>query len=164
MSRYDVATKKRLTMAGSGNRWKSQVMNISKDLRLDAILQDQQRYHFSVDDVFDSLIEVTDRGILLYEHPFFAMLWEMWQKHGLITGLHLFYQKELDGRLRTLKDVRDISEELRCGWLMFGPHALDPLTPPYSQSVEEQKIVFDNTYQQIKRFAGNYNTNSSSSY
>ena len=28
-------------------------------------------YHFSVDDVFEALIEITDKGIDVFEHPFF---------------------------------------------------------------------------------------------
>lgn len=133
--------------------------NTSIGLRLGSSQQPQKKYHFSVDDVFDSLIEVTDRGIPLKEHIFFAILWDRWKKYGLKTGLYLFYQKDINGSLRTLKEVRDISDELKDEWLMFGPHAFNPMTPPYSQSVEEQKFVFDGIYQQIERFAGNYRSN-----
>ena len=34
-------------------------------------------YHFSVDDVFESLIEITDKGIEVFEHPFFSFLKEL---------------------------------------------------------------------------------------
>lgn len=113
-------------------------------------------YHFSVDDVFDSLIEITDRKIPLLEHPQFALLYEMHKKYGTYIGLNLFFQKKIDGKMRTLSEVRDLQQELHASgdWLKFGPHALEFETAPYDQEPEAQVEVFDRIYTEIDRFAG----------
>lgn len=113
-------------------------------------------FHFSIDDVFDALIEVTEENISLFDHPFFSLLKEMHDRYGINIGLHLFYQKEINGKLKTLSDIRDLKKEL-CdagGWIYFGPHALDYETAPFNQTPEDQMNVFDNTYFEIDRFAG----------
>ena len=113
-------------------------------------------FHFSIDDVFDSLIEVTDKDIPLFEHPFFSLLKEMHDTYGIILGLHLFFQKEINGKLRSLREVRDLKKEIADagGWIYFGPHALDYENAPYAQSRDEQIAVFNRTYDEIDRFAG----------
>ena len=113
-------------------------------------------FHFSIDDVFDSLIEVTDKNIPLFEHPYFSLLKEMHDTYGVIVGLHLFFQKKINGKLRSLCDVRDLKKEIADagGWIYFGPHALDYENAPYAQSVDEQVAVFSRTYDEIDRFAG----------
>lgn len=113
-------------------------------------------FHFSIDDVFDSLIEVTDKNIPLFKHPYFSLLKEMHDRYGVTVGLHLFFQKEIDGKLRNLCDVRDLKKEIldAGGWIYFGPHALDHETAPYNQSKDEQIAVFNRTYDEIDRFAG----------
>lgn len=115
----------------------------------------KKTYHFSVDDVFDSLAELTDKKINLFEQPFFAFLLKLHQVFGVNVGLHLFYQKKINGTLRTLKDVPDLKNQLKKeNWLFFGPHALDYDTPPYAQSISQQVKTFDKIYKQIDRFAG----------
>ena len=64
-------------------------------------------YHFSVDDVFECLIEVTDKDMPLFEHPFFKLLKEMHNLYDISVGLNLFYEKEIGGIVRSLKEVRD---------------------------------------------------------
>lgn len=115
------------------------------------------RYHFSIDDVFECLIEVTDRNIPLFEHPFFSFLKDMHEKYGIHIGLHLFFQREIYGKIRTLKEIRDLREEVASsgGWLHFGPHALDFPTMPFNQTPEEQIELFDRIYDEIDRIAGN---------
>jgi hypothetical protein len=113
-------------------------------------------YHFSIDDVFDSLIELTDKGIPLFDHSFFRMLKEAHDRFGTYVDLELFWQREIDGTLRTLEEVRSLKEELENegGWIKFGPHALDYATAPFEQSPAEQRDVFDNIYHEIERIAG----------
>lgn len=113
-------------------------------------------YHFSIDDVFDSLIDATDRGIPLFEQPMFALLKEMHDTYGTHVGLNLFFQKEIDGKIRSLTEVRDLHAELITGggWLKFAPHALDFDTAPYDQQPSEQIKTFDCIYDEIDRFAG----------
>ena len=68
-------------------------------------------YHFSIDDVFDSLIEVTVKNIPLFKHPFFSLMKEVHDKYGTQVDLELFWEREIDGTLYTLADVRDLKEE-----------------------------------------------------
>ena len=52
-------------------------------------------FHFSVDDVLPSLIEVNDKEISLTEHPFFGELREIYEDFGVKTGLNLFYSHNI---------------------------------------------------------------------
>ena len=112
-------------------------------------------YHFSVDDVFDALIEVSDRQLPLFEHPFFRFLKEVHDEFGSHVSLYLFYQKSIQGRMRTLAGISEANavawEDNQ--WLQLGPHALDPETPPYAQSPSEQRKTFDAIYAELERFA-----------
>lgn len=119
-------------------------------------LFDRPSYHFSVDDVFDCLIEIADRRLAVFRHPFFQFLEHLHEDFDARIDLYLFYQKKIDGKLRTLKDI---PEEVRatlnaCAWMRFGPHALDYETAPYSQTPEEQVETFQRIYSEISRIAG----------
>lgn len=113
-------------------------------------------YHFSVDDVFDSLIEITDKKIEVFDHPFFSFLKELHDRFNINVDIYLFFQKKIDGKLRTLKDVSDsLKQTLNANtWIRFGPHALDYETAPYAQTPDEQIKIFDDIYKEISRFAG----------
>jgi hypothetical protein len=111
-------------------------------------------FHFSVDDVFNSLIEITDKKISLKKHHFFKILYKLWKKYKIRTGLHVFYQGKIEGKLRTLKDVKILKKEIKEGWIYFGAHGLDIDTPPYTQKPNAQKKVLNNIYKEIYRFAG----------
>ncbi|MEZ4103683.1 MAG: hypothetical protein R3B60_00125 [Candidatus Paceibacterota bacterium] len=113
-------------------------------------------YHFSVDDVFDSLIDLTIKKTPLFDNPFFALMKEIHDEYGAQIDLELFYEKDIDGVLYTLKDVRDLRGELAKdgNWLRFGPHAKNYMTAPFEQTPEEQELVFDKIYNEIDRFAG----------
>ena len=91
--------------------------------------------HFSVDDVFKSLIEMlSDKNIKLQKHWFFSQFYNLWKKYKLKTGLYIFYEGEVDGRLRNLKEVRNITKELKGNWIYFGPHAHNFSSPPHKFS------------------------------
>ena len=112
-------------------------------------------FHFSVDDVFDAFVEVSDRRLPLFEHPFFAFLKRLHDDFGVSVDLYLFYRKTVDGRRRTLDEVAaSIGDALRDHqWLRLGPHALDYDTPPYAQTPPERQRAFDAIYAQLDRFA-----------
>lgn len=116
-------------------------------------------FHFSVDDVIDSLIEITDLDIPVFDHPTFQKFKDIHDKWGLTIDLYLFFQKEIDGVMRNLTEVRDVRKELReaGNFIKFGAHALDYDHPPYNQTPLELEEVFSKTYAEIKRFAGEDN-------
>ena len=116
-------------------------------------------YHFSVEDVFKSLIEITDKQIGLFEHPFFSFLKELHDEFNTNINLYLFFQNRINGELRTLREVSDSIKQklIDNSWIKFGPHALEYYTPPYTQTPDEQIEVFDNIYKEISRFAGGKN-------
>ena len=118
--------------------------------------QNKPYYHFSVDDVFDSLIEITRNEAPLFSHPFFALMKEFHDECGAQVDLELFWEREIDGVLYTLSDVRDLTEEIHASgsWLRFGPHAHSYMLAPFEQTPDEQMAVFDKIYEQISRFAG----------
>ena len=113
-----------------------------------------KKIHFSIDDVFESLIEITDKKISLKKHFFYKELYKLWKKYGIRTGLHLFYEKKINGKLRTLKEVRSLKNELKENWLFFNIHALNNNVPPYKQSPNDQKKTFNKIFKEIERFAG----------
>jgi len=111
-------------------------------------------FHFSVDDVFESLIEVTDKNIKLQNHWFFKQLYYLWKKYRIKTCCNLFYEGKVNGKVRSLKDIKSIKDEIKNGWIFFGPHALNKKTPPFSQNKVNQIKTFNRIYEEINRFAG----------
>ena len=110
--------------------------------------------HFSVDDVFKSLIEISDKNIKLQKHWFFSQFYNLWKKYKLKTGLYIFYEGEVDGRLRNLKEVRNITKELKGNWIYFGPHAHNFSSPPHKFSPKKQIEHLSKINFEIKRFSG----------
>ena len=51
-------------------------------------------FHFSVDDVFSSLIEVTDKNIKIQNHWFFKQLYNLWIKYKIKTSCVLVKNKK----------------------------------------------------------------------
>jgi len=115
-------------------------------------------YHFSIDDVFDSLIEVSDSSDNFFSHYFFKFLEMIHVKYNTNFDLYCFYQNKINNKLRTLNEVSDEYKEifLNNSWLRFGPHALDYDSPPYAQTPEQQIQIFDSIYEEIKRFSGSF--------
>ena len=111
-------------------------------------------HHFSVDDVFKSLIEVTDKNIELKKHWFFSNFYKLWKKYKIKTGLYLFYSGKVDGEIRNLSEIRNIKKELKENWIFFGPHALNTSSPPHKFSPKVQKQHLSKIYSEISRFAG----------
>lgn len=112
-------------------------------------------YHFSVDDVLDSLLEASKEKSI-FDHWFFKYFKSLHDELGFNLDLYLFYEKEIDGKKYTLKDINEsIKKELKeNAWIRFGPHALNYETAPYNQSIEDLINTFDLIYTQIERFAG----------
>tara|TARA_B100001173_G_C15870831_1_gene497200 strand:+ start:67 stop:813 length:747 start_codon:yes stop_codon:yes gene_type:complete len=117
-------------------------------------------FHFSIDDVFESLIEVSDKNIPLKKHWFFKILYNLWKRYKIKTAIYLFYQKKIDGKLRTLKEVKSIKNEIKGKWIYFNFHGLDKYNPPFSQSIQNQKKIFEKIRKEIIRFAGKKNFSS----
>ncbi len=111
-------------------------------------------FHFSIDDVFESLIEISDKNIPLKKHWFFKILYRLWKNYKVKTALYLFYQKRMNGDIRTLREVKDIKDQIREGWIYFNFHGLDKDNPPFSQTTLDQKKTFEKIRSEIIRFAG----------
>ncbi|MCZ2073663.1 MAG: hypothetical protein HUU41_05030 [Bryobacteraceae bacterium] len=113
-------------------------------------------YHFSVDDVFEALIQMSDWEMRAFDHPFFRFLKEMHDRYGINCDVYLFLEGNVGGRKRSLSEItgayRDEFE--RATWLRFGPHALNYDVPPYTQAPDEQERTFDRLYSEIERIAG----------
>jgi hypothetical protein len=113
-------------------------------------------YHFSIDDVIDSLIEVSNSSNNLFSNYFFNFLNTLHKKYDVNIDLYCFYQKNINDTSITLNDISDNFKEIfsKNPWLRFGPHALDTETAPYSQSPKQQIQVFNLIYKEIERFIG----------
>jgi len=114
-------------------------------------------YHFSIDDVIDSLLEVSDSSNDFLSHYFFKFLDTIHYKYDANVDLYCFYQKKTGNELRTLNDVSDRHKEIFINntWLHLGPHALDYESAPYAQTPDQQMKTFDSIYREIQRFSGN---------
>ena len=114
-------------------------------------------YNFSVDDVFESLIEVTDKKLSLFDQSFFKFIKGLHNKFNADIHCYLFYRGVINGKLRSLQEVpSDIKNIIReNSWLRFGPHSLDYNTAPYAERPEKMMETFDKIYSEIYRFAGN---------
>ncbi len=110
--------------------------------------------HFSVDDVFKSLIEISDKNIKLKNHWFFSKFYKLWKKYKVTTSLYIFYEGKINGRLRSLTEVRNIAEELKENWIFFGPHALNFSSPPHKFPAKSQMKHIAKIYTEIQRFTG----------
>jgi len=115
-------------------------------------------YHFSIDDGIEALLEISDKKIPLLEHPYFNFLYQLHKEYDVRISLYLFYKKLINGKWRTLKEVKNIRDQLlsedKKPWIKFGPHALDFNNPPYSQSPSKQIQSFNLIYKEIDRFVG----------
>jgi hypothetical protein len=113
-------------------------------------------YHFSIDDVIDSLIEVSNFSNNLFSQHFFKFLYSIHQRYNTNVDLYCFYQKNTSDKSITLNDISNNHKEIfsKNPWLRFGPHALDTETAPYSQTSEQQIRVFNLIYNEIERFTG----------
>jgi hypothetical protein len=122
-------------------------------------MQDYKKpfYHFSIDDVIDSLIEVSDSSGDFFSHHFFKFLNIIHNKYNVNIDLYCFYQKSIGNKLRTLHDVSDKYKEIFINnpWLHLGPHALNYESAPYAQTPDQQMQTFDSIYREIERFTGN---------
>lgn len=134
----------------------------SKQDLIDRFPQDQQPihkesvYHLSIDDVFTSLIEISDQGIRLFEHPLFSFLQSLHERFGIHVDLYLFAEGEVLGRRRTLGEL---NEQLRAElsdahWIHLGPHALNYSTAPFGQPQDELIKSLDTLYEQIDCLSG----------
>ncbi|MCC7154059.1 MAG: hypothetical protein IT161_05750 [Bryobacterales bacterium] len=113
-------------------------------------------YHFSVDDVFEALIQMSDWEMRAFDHPFFRFLKEMHHRYGMNCDAYLFLEGNVGGKKRSLSEIpKSYREEFQgATWLRFGPHALNYDVPPYTQAPEEQERTFDRLYSEIERIAG----------
>ena len=113
-------------------------------------------YHFSVDDVFDAFVEISDRGSRVVDHELFALLDDLHRRCGTTTDLYLFAEHDVGGKRRRLSDVsgRHRAEYEALRWLRLGPHARDIDTPPHAQSAADVQTTLGDIYSEIARFAG----------
>jgi len=117
-------------------------------------MQKKINFHFSVDDVLKSLIEVSDKKIKLKDHWFFLYLYKIYLKYNVKISLYLFFEENMDGKKRNLTHVRNLKNELNENWLYFGAHSLNYDKPLHSQTVLQQKNDIKKIYKEIIRFAG----------
>ena len=116
-------------------------------------------FHFSVDDVFDSLVCSTYHNNKLFNNHLFRFYKYLNDEFDLNIDLYCFYKKNIEGVKNKLSDVKyDFTDILKDNlWLRFGPHSLDFDNPPYSQTTNQQVDAFDNIYTAINNFGGDLN-------
>lgn len=116
-----------------------------------------KKFHFSIDDVFDTLIDASISKISIKQHPFYENLLRLSESYGVSTGLNVFYQGKKDYIDYDLGMVKDFYDDLKGGWLKFAPHALNFDSPPYTQEIGQQEDFLKKTYLELDRIAGKSN-------
>lgn len=111
-------------------------------------------YHFSVDDVFDSLAGPMDGGQGLPDQPVIRFLLDLAQAYGTETDLYVFLRDPSDKGGRSLWDLPDAAcaELDGLDGVRFGPHGLDAEVPPYAQSLEDQERMIGEISSALARF------------
>ncbi len=112
------------------------------------------KFHFSVDDVLESLIEITDKKSKLKDHWFFTYLYKIYKDYNIKIAIYLFYEGKINNKLRNLSEVKNLKNELNENWLYFGAHALNFENPPHKLKIQSQKKHINKIYKEIIRFAG----------
>ena len=113
-------------------------------------------FHFSVDDVCLALVEGSRREDGLLSHPFFEFLNELHDSYGIFVDLYCFWECTSAGQRLDLAGAAPHTAGSLAGqaWMRFGPHGLDPDTPPYAQEPQAQREVFDRILGELARIAG----------
>ena len=85
------------------------------------MLQDYKKpfYHFSIDDVIDSLIQVSDSSSDLFSNYFFEFLETIHKKYDVKIDLYCFYQKIFQNKLRNLTEVSDQYKKIFIHYLLL---------------------------------------------
>lgn len=112
-------------------------------------------YHFSVDDVFDSLLRLSDWELDVTGDPVLALCRELGLE-GCVTDLYLFRRMQgADGRWRRLDEITERAGEAlaACPDLRFGPHAEDYATAPHAQAPAALRDTVEGLLEAIARFA-----------
>lgn len=112
-------------------------------------------FHISVDDVFDSLLDVSDWQLTPRRHPFFGFCGEL-VSQGAMVDLYAFGQAfRPDGRMRRLDELTDTAAAALkdLPGIRFGPHALDYATAPHAQPVDALAATMTALLAQISRFS-----------
>ena len=99
------------------------------------------RFHFSVDDVFDAVLD----------QP--RILTDVHDATGASVDLYVFLRRRRDDRVDVLDEMTSVDANLLRGqpWLRLAPHALDVDTPPHRQSPEELRHTLRRLYDEIER-------------
>ncbi len=112
-------------------------------------------FHFSVDDVFTSLIELSERRLAPDKQPFLAFCRDL-VDIGAIVDLYLFRQaRQPDGKVWKLDAVSDEAAATlsHLEGIRFGPHAEDYATPPHIQSLDDQTGTMQGLFAEIARLS-----------
>ncbi|KPF64343.1 hypothetical protein IP69_18380 [Bosea sp. AAP35] len=113
-------------------------------------------YHFSVDDVLESLLMLSDWHLRVGAQPFLAFCTQL-ASEGAITDLYLFRRMNgIDGRVRSLDEVANplVIEALAgLAGVRFGPHAENYATAPHAQTLDRQAATMHGLFEIISRLA-----------
>jgi len=114
------------------------------------------KFHFSIDDVLGSLLQLSDWNLKISQQPMLAFLAELHAETGVKSDLYLFLQTiAADGRTRHLKELSGAAcEMLRSArHLRYGPHARDYQTAPHAETVYEVTQGMTHLFENIERFS-----------
>lgn len=115
-----------------------------------------RRFHFSVDDVFGAVMQLSDWDLCIRDQPMLGFLDALARDTGATCDLYVFSRATLpDGRVRRLAEVTARAAAVLAGAAAFrwGPHARDYTTAPHAQTLPEAEATFVALAADIARIA-----------
>lgn len=115
-----------------------------------------RRFHFSVDDVFGALTQLSDWDLAITDQPMLGFLARLHGETGVQSALYCFLEGiEPDGRKRHLGELTEATCTRLAAAEAFhwGPHAQDYATAPHAQTVSDAEATFRALDAALARFA-----------
>lgn len=110
----------------------------------------QNKFHFSIDDIFHSFLDLEFQNIKIHDHFILGKLFKNYEQNGLVSSLYCFHQKKIGTQFLHLSNILNpkiIQREHQ--WLKLGYHAKNFDIPPYNMKINELKKDFKKFYQFI---------------
>lgn len=107
----------------------------------------KDKFHFSIDDVFHSFMDLEFQKIKIHDHFILGRLFKNYETKGLVSSLYCFNQKKIGNRLLKLNNILNpniLQKEHK--WIKFGYHAKNFDTAPYNMEVNHLKRDFNKFY------------------
>ena len=107
----------------------------------------KDKFHFSIDDVFYSFMDLKFQNIKIHDHFILGKLFKNYEKNGLVSSLYCFNQKKIGTKFLNLNNILNpniLQKEHK--WIKLGYHAKNFNIAPYNMKINHLKKDFNKFY------------------